>query len=291
MSIALHRTVVTLLVVALACQMPAVAKMQEAEAASVIRAIVRADYEGDLAALRRLHATIATSAPTEARQARLRYWKGFALWRRAINGANQAVPMGELAQDVRSAMTEFEDAQRRDPSFTDAKIALISCHQLLTFFQGSDASLVKQWVGKFVALSKEVSAAAPSNPRFLWVQGQSEWYTPPGAPREQARARQQQAIATYQRGLANARRMTATAADVLEPTWGEPELLMNLAWAHLNGIDRDVAAARRYAEGALALVPHWQYVRDLLLPQILEAQKAAGSLPRLVDAIARGALE
>jgi hypothetical protein len=36
---------------------------------------------------------------------------------------------------------------------------------------------------------------------------------------------------------------------------------------------RDVAAADRYAHQALALVPYWHYVRDLLLPQIRQAKK------------------
>ena len=34
----------------------------------------------------------------------------------------------------------------------------------------------------------------------------------------------------------------------------------------------DVAAAERYAREALARVPHWHYVRDILLPQIERAR-------------------
>jgi hypothetical protein len=36
---------------------------------------------------------------------------------------------------------------------------------------------------------------------------------------------------------------------------------------------RDLAAAERYALKALALVPHWHYVRDILLAQIRRAQR------------------
>ncbi|MEP6768949.1 MAG: hypothetical protein ABJC61_09790 [Acidobacteriota bacterium] len=63
--------------------------------------------------------------------------------------------------------------------------------------------------------------------------------------------------------------------DVLDPSWGQPELLMNLAFANLNRTDPDVAAADRYARDALALVPYWHYIRDILIPQIEVAQKAA----------------
>jgi hypothetical protein len=47
---------------------------------------------------------------------------------------------------------------------------------------------------------------------------------------------------------------------------------MNLAWSNLNKTSPDLAAAKSNARGALALVPNWHYVRDILLPQI-EAAK------------------
>ena len=48
----------------------------------------------------------------------------------------------------------------------------------------------------------------------------------------------------------------------------EFELLMTLAWANLNRTPPDRAAAERHATAALALVPHWRYLRDILIPQI-----------------------
>ena len=47
---------------------------------------------------------------------------------------------------------------------------------------------------------------------------------------------------------------------------------MNIAWSYLNASTPDLAAAESYANQALALVPHWQYVRDILLPQIRQAR-------------------
>jgi hypothetical protein len=43
---------------------------------------------------------------------------------------------------------------------------------------------------------------------------------------------------------------------------------MSLAWSHLNRATPDPRAAEDYATRALAIVPHWRYVRDILLPQI-----------------------
>jgi hypothetical protein len=54
--------------------------------------------------------------------------------------------------------------------------------------------------------------------------------------------------------------------------WGEAELLMHLAFANLNRATPDLAAAERYAESALALVPYWHYVQNIVLPQIRKAK-------------------
>jgi len=60
--------------------------------------------------------------------------------------------------------------------------------------------------------------------------------------------------------------------DPLTPSWGEPENLMSLAWCSLNKSSPDAAQAENYARQALALVPDWHYVRDILLPQIQSAR-------------------
>jgi hypothetical protein len=58
----------------------------------------------------------------------------------------------------------------------------------------------------------------------------------------------------------------------LDPSWGEPELLMSLAWSKLNETTPELTAAEQNADSALQLVPYWHYVRDILLPQIRKAQ-------------------
>jgi hypothetical protein len=103
------------------------------------------------------------------------------------------------------------------------------------------------------------------------VQGASLWYARPGLSAEEIAERRERALAGYERGLQAARR-TPTPSDPLQPTWGGPELLMSLAWSHLNAATPDLATAEAHARQALALVPHWHYVRDILLPQIRQTR-------------------
>ena len=79
----------------------------------------------------------------------------------------------------------------------------------------------------------------------------------------------------YRRGLTSARERRGKTIDPLMPSWGEAELLMNLAWSNLNRKEPDVSAAKEYANAALAQVPNWHYVRDILMPQIREAANKA----------------
>jgi tetratricopeptide (TPR) repeat protein len=241
------------------------APADQAALVSLVTAIQRADYEGDREALRQLHARMQTSARGSL-GARVAYWRGFALWRRAFNGFNDKVDRAELELDLRGAIAEFDRALSEDPALVDATIGSISCLQSLAFIHQQDGT-AGEFVSRFVALISQVKAAAPDNPRFLWVYGPSQWYAPPETPATEIARRQQAAIATYERGLELARAQKRSA-DALDPSWGEPELLMSLAWSQLNRASPDRRAAEEYAKQALALVPHWHYVRDILLPQI-----------------------
>jgi hypothetical protein len=82
---------------------------------------------------------------------------------------------------------------------------------------------------------------------------------------------QEKAIEMYEKGLELSRKNTASD-DRLEPSWGEAELLMNLAYSNLNKKTPDVDLAERQARAALEIVPYWHYTRDILLPQILAAK-------------------
>ena len=232
--------------------------------------IQRADYEGDRAALRTLHDALTPGAALEDRRitSRIHYWRGFALWRRAFNGFSDTPVPEDLAGDLEAAVREFDEALRRDAAFVDAKIGIISCMQALAALSRADPERVQGLVGRFMRLFKESLAEAPDNPRLLWVYGAQQWYTA-----SQGRGTQEEARATYRKGLELARQQKARGADPLEPAWGEPELLMSLAWSSLNQPAADARAAEEYAQQALELVPHWHYVRDVLMPRIRAAKE------------------
>ena len=82
---------------------------------------------------------------------------------------------------------------------------------------------------------------------------------------------QDKAFDNYAKGL-EAIRKQKPSNDPLEPSWGEAELLMNVAWSNLHRKNPDLKAADQYAQDALKLVPGWHYVRDILIPQIRDEQ-------------------
>lgn len=241
-------------------------------AGAIVRDIQRADYEGDRAALQRLYDELQPVDGEGRIASRVHYWRGFALWRRAFNGFNDSAPPEQMERDLQLAVAEFEKSAVRDPAFEDANVAIISCLQSLAFLRRADPAAAQALVPRFVDLLKKTMVAAPDNPRLLWVQGASEFYAVPGLTPTQLSDRRAAAMATYQRGL-RLIRAQRPGDDPLEPTWGEPELLMNLAWSSLNGTTPDPVAAARYAADALRLVPYWHYVRDILTPQIRAASK------------------
>ncbi len=239
-------------------------------AATIVAGIQRADYEGDRASLRRLYGELkqlpATDEPRFA--SRLRYWQGFALWRRALNGFSDSAVPEDLTRDLEQAVVEFEEALRLDGQFTDAKVGMLSCIGNLAAMRRNDPVRVKEALPRIMQLATETLAAAPENPRVYWALGPVRWWTPP-----EHGGGQDAAFAIYEKGLQLARRQRGARTDALEPSWGEPELLMSLAWSSLNKATPDAGVAQTYAREALRLVPHWRYVKRVLLPQIEQAKK------------------
>jgi tetratricopeptide (TPR) repeat protein len=243
------------------------------QARQLVVQIQRADYEGNREALLQLHDKLSkvTVPGSEARtSARALYWQGFALWRRAINGFNDNTDRPAIERDFEQAVARFEASIQQDPQFVDANVGLIACLQGLTFLNQGDAAKAQALVSRFVPLLKESVASAPENPRLLWVLGGSQWWAPPNLPQPQVIERQKTAMATYKKGLEVARAQKRPE-DSLEPAWGEPELLMSLAWGSLNQATPDPNRAEAFAKQALERVPHWHYVRNILMPQIRRA--------------------
>jgi tetratricopeptide (TPR) repeat protein len=229
----------------------------------IVRQIQHADYADDRAALKQLYAELAPFVDNKEISSRVLYWRGFALWRRAINGFNDSVDAKEQEADLNQAIKEFNDAISKDPNFVDAKVGAASCMGYLMFMARDNQARIQELMTQSTPLLKSAMEAEPDNPRLLWVLGPIRWTTPP-----ERGGGQQKAFDTYQRGLQSIHGGKYVSKDPLDPSWGEPELLMNLAWSYLNCDKPNFDLAQQNADAALALVPYWHYVRDILLVQI-----------------------
>lgn len=239
----------------------------------IVLHIQKADYEGDRAALQHLYGELTPFMESKEFTSRVLYWRGFALWRKAINGFNDSADKKELQEDLQQAAQEFEKSASADHAFSDAKIALGSCYGLLAYsFNKTDATELQAQMAKSRQALKDAKEAAPENPRLLWVLGPVYWNIPPDRGGGQVKA-----MEAYEKGLETIRSHKNATTDPLDPSWGEPELLMSLAWSNLNRATPDLDAAEQNARSALALVPYWHYLRDILVPQIQAAKAKQGA--------------
>lgn len=241
--------------------------------------IVRADYEADLPLLLLLYHELPEPVGVTREASRIRYWRGFARWRRAINGVNDGAPVAQMLEDLQIATREFDAALTIAPEFVDAEAGLLSALGIQLFLLNGDTARMQPIIDRVRPMMTTLRSRELQHPRLLWVLGQAEWRTPAGWPKERVLAHQQRVIASYLHALELVRAQRIPSSDDLEPRWGEPELLMNLAWSNLNKVTPDLSAAERHAREALRLVPHWHYVRDILLPQILEAKEESAQRP------------
>lgn len=238
----------------------------EEKVVAIVSKIQRADYEGDQAAMQRGYDELAPFVDDQTLGSRVRYWRGFAQWRRAINGFNDSVDAKEQEQHLRTALDEFHSALEKDQAFVDAKVGTISCLGILAFMNRKDQARAQEFVSQILPLLKEAIAAGPDNPRLIWVRGPIFWNTPP-----EKGGGQDKAIENWEHGVEICSKLKPVA-DPVEPSWGKAELMMNLAYAYLNKSTPDLDAAERYARSAVQIVPYWHYTRDILLPQILAAK-------------------
>ena len=139
-----------------------------------VQGIQRADSQGDRPALARLHQELSALPEDPASAARQRYWEGFALWRRAINGSNEKPPPEDLRADLVQAIADFERSLEADPKLDDSNVGRISCLQFLAFLERAAPEKSKPNVERFLALFKELAPRAQDNPRFLWIRGLAE---------------------------------------------------------------------------------------------------------------------
>jgi len=251
------------------------APSSEEHVLQLVEKIRQADYAGDRQSLRALHAQLVSAPTGSSPRALVLYWRGFALWRRAINGFNETPTPDDLGADANAAAAEFEASLQENPKLVDSQAALAACIGLRMYLHGTVDDEMRAMLARVKALLAEAQALEPENPRLLWVRGPMEWFTPKGSPQEMLDERQARSIATYRRGLEGLPASLRSGPEPLRPTWGEPELHMSLGWAYLKKREPDVAQAELHARKALALVPSWHYVRDILVPQIETARTAS----------------
>jgi hypothetical protein len=231
--------------------------------AQVVREIQRADYAGDRTALKKCYDELTPFLENAELASRVRYWRGFDLWRSAINGFNESIDASELEKLFANAVNEFKGALDKDPNFVDAKVGMISCLGYMAFIHRNEPDKMQPLVAQVMSLVDEAKAVAPDNPRLIWVLGPIIRRNPP-----EKGGGLDGAIANYKRGLEICSKLKPNS-DLLEPSWGKPELMMSAAFGSLSKNPPDTTEAERYARGALEIVPDWHYVRDILLPQIL----------------------
>lgn len=241
---------------------------------ALAREVLSADYRGDRAELARLDAELG-KLPDGALAEYRDYWRGFARWRRALNGFNEKPMPEDLAVDVQGAIASFKAALARRPEWIEAKLALVGCWGNLIYLTGKDAERKKAILEESGPTFRFVMQNAGDNPRALWIKGGMEMWAPAPVGGDFAKA-----AATLEHGVASAWRESAEepAPAGYEPRWGGPENLMNLAYLYARGPSPDRRAALAYAQGALTAVPTWHYVREVLLPQI-EAMATPPSTP------------
>ena len=245
---------------------------------ALAREALAADYRGDRAELARLDVELGR-IPDGTLSDYRDYWRGFALWRRAINGFNEKPVPEDLQSDVEGAIARFRAALERHPDWIEARLALAGCWGNLIYVAGKDETKRKAVLDEASPTFRWIMEYTGDNPRALWIRGGYELWAANNAqpPKVGDFAKP---VETFRRGLEGARREALENPDAPAwiPAWGGPENLMNLAYFYSRGPRLDRAAAIAYAQGALVAVPRWHYVGDVLLPQI-EAMPAASGAP------------
>ena len=102
---------------------PAAPAKVQAQLTELVPAVRSADYRGDRASLDRLDASIGQIADSPLDDYRA-YWRGFARWRRAINGFNESPLPGDLASDLEAAVGHFRTALAKRPGWIEARLAV-----------------------------------------------------------------------------------------------------------------------------------------------------------------------
>ena len=254
----MRAAVVILAALGAACSTPPPAAKLEA----LKTQIMAADYEGDRAALDRLYAETDAFVGDEVLGSRARYWKGYTKWRRVMNGANETPTPADLVADSEACASEMRLASAADPAFVDARVGEMACLGLLMFFEPQRAQDEAR-LNRLRGLFAELKETAARHPRYVWAWGMAAFGAPPergGGP--------DRVIDAYLEALEGMKQGAGEPRTPLDPSWGEPELHVNLAYSYLNKPDPDLALAKKHIDEAVRLAPTWHYAKDILRRQI-----------------------
>jgi hypothetical protein len=235
----------------------------------VVAEVMRADYRADVEALARCCEELSVWAEDPVLGDAVRYWRGFArscsaLSRVFVANSARAPALDELRESIEDLLSV-----REGELVEEAQSLASGCLLNLAYLLGAEDPEAPALMSESRTLMEEASRAAPDSPRVLWILGGQLLSTPPERGGGRARA-----LETYERGLAGMRAATTEKRGPLAPRWGEAELLMSLAFAHMSAAPPDLERAEALAREALELEPEWKYVRDVLLPGILEKTRA-----------------
>ena len=201
---------------------------RESKLAALVAEVRSADYRGDRAALARLDAALGElddAALADYRD----YWRGFARWRRALNGFNETPTPTDLTADLESAVAHFRASLERRPDWIEAKLALVGCWGNLTYprrQRPGEEEAAPRRARPGVPLARGERRATTRAPS-----GSSEaCSSPPHRPTGATSSRRPPRCggASSSPGASRPRARLAR----LGPAWGGPENLMNLAYMY-----------------------------------------------------------
>jgi hypothetical protein len=124
------------------------------------------------------------------------YWRGFALWRRAIIGFNESPSPNDLEEDLNGAITDFNDSLSSARRRQGRRLAKPSCFGYLAYLSMKHPAGMQDMIQHSSSFLKDAMASDPDNPGLLWVLGPIRWSSPP-----ERGGGQDKAFDLYQRGL------------------------------------------------------------------------------------------
>ena len=249
---------------AAAAVVPVAASKSDARLGDLAASVLSADYRGDRTELARLEAELGRLDAGRLNDYR-DYWRGFALWRRAMNGFNEKPAPADLDADLVKALERFQAALARHPDWDEVKSAMLGAWGNRIYLAGQDTEKREKLLEEATEFYKWIMAYEGDNPRVLWIKGGLQMVVPPASGGDWTKA-----AATLRQGVAAAWTEASAAAPAppWAPAWGGAENLMNLAYLHSHLPAPDRATALAYAEGALTKAPEWLYVKSVQLPMI-----------------------